>query len=41
MEKNITKYVLLAQSYLTLGDPMDCNAVGSSVLGIFHARELE
>ena len=35
------KYVLLAQSCLTLGDPMDCNLLGSSTHGIFHARELE
>ena len=30
--------VLVAQSYLTLCDPMDCSSPGSSVLGIFQAR---
>ena len=33
--------VLVAQSYLTLCDPMDCNALGASVHGIFQARILE
>ena len=31
----------VAQSYLTLSDPMDCSLPGSSVLGIFQARVLE
>ena len=31
----------VAQSCLTLGDPMDCNLPGSSVHGIFQARILE
>ena len=31
----------VAQSYLTLSDPMDCNLPGSSVHGIFQARVLE
>ena len=30
--------VLLAQSCLTLCDPMDCSPIGSSVHGIFQAR---
>ena len=29
------------QSCLTLCDPMDCSPPGSSIRGIFHARELE
>ena len=33
--------VLVAQSYLTLYDPMDCNPPGSSVNGILQARILE
>ena len=33
--------VLVAQSCLTLCDPMDCNLIGSSVHGIFQARILE
>ena len=33
--------VLVAQSCLTLCDPMDCSLQGSSVLGIFQARLLE
>ena len=33
--------VLIAQSCLTLCDPMDCSASGSSVLGILQARILE
>jgi len=32
---------LVAQSRLTLGDPMDCSPPGSSVHGIFQARILE
>ena len=31
----------VAQSYLTLSDPMDCSLLGSSVHGIFQARVLE
>ena len=31
----------VAQSCLTLRDPMDCNLPGSSVHGIFQARVLE
>ena len=31
----------VAQSYPTLGDPMDCSLPGSSVHGIFQARVLE
>ena len=31
----------VAQSCLTLSDPMDCNLPGSSVRGIFQARVLE
>ena len=31
----------VAQSCLTLSDPMDCNLLGSSIHGIFQARVLE
>ena len=31
----------VAQSCLTLSDPMDCNPAGSSIHGIFQARVLE
>ena len=31
----------VAQSYLTLSNPMDCSLPGSSVNGIFQARVLE
>ena len=31
----------IAQSYLTLSDPMDCSLPGSSLHGIFQARVLE
>ena len=31
----------VAQSYLTLHDPMDCSLLGSSVHGISQARVLE
>ena len=31
----------VAQSYLTLCDPMDCGPPGSSVHGIFQTRALE
>ena len=33
--------VLVAQSYLTLCDPMNCSPPGSSVHGISQARALE
>ena len=33
--------VLVTQSCLTLGDPMDCSPPGPSVLGILQARTLE
>ena len=33
--------LLVAQSCLTLCDPMDCSLPGSSILGIFQARMLE
>ena len=33
--------VLVAQSCLTLCDPMDCSPPGSSVHGIFQAKVLE
>ena len=33
--------VLIAQSWLTLCDPMDCSQPGSSVHGILQARILE
>ena len=31
----------VAQSFLTLSDPMDCSLLGSSIHGIFQARVLE
>ena len=31
----------VTQSYPTLRDPMDCSLPGSSIHGIFQARELE
>ena len=31
----------VAQSFLTLSDPMDCSPPGSSIHGIFQARVLE
>ena len=31
----------VAQSYLTLSDPMDCSPPGTSVHGIFQARALD
>ena len=31
----------VAQSYLTLSDPMDCSPPGSSIHGILQARVLE
>ena len=33
--------ILVAQSCLTLYDPVDCSPLGSSVLGIFQTRILE
>ena len=33
--------VLVTQSCLTLGDPMDCSPIGYSVHGILQARILE
>ena len=39
--KKVKLKVLVAQSYLTLCDPMDCSLSGSSVHGIFQARILE
>ena len=33
--------VLVAQSYLTLCDPVDCSSLGSLVHGILQARILE
>jgi len=31
----------VAQSFLTLSDPMDCSLPGSSIHGIFQARVLK
>ena len=31
----------VAQSCLTLGDPMDCSPPGTSIHGVFQARVLE
>ena len=31
----------VTQSCPTLSDPMDCSPPGSSIHGVFHARELE
>ena len=33
--------VLVTQSYLTLGNPIDCNSPDSSVHGVFQPRILE
>ena len=33
--------MLVAQSCLTLYDPVDCSPLGSSVLGVLQARKLE
>ena len=46
MYQNILLYTLkvkglVAQSYLTLCNPIDCILLGSSVCGIFQARILE
>ena len=43
-KKNLSNFmmkVLVAQSYLTISDPMDCSPPGSSVDGILQARILE
>ena len=40
-KNNIVCVCSIAQSCLTLCDPMDCNPPGSSVLGIISARILE
>ena len=40
-EMHIIIVVLVAQSCLTLCDPVDCSLPGSSVHGIFQARMLE
>ena len=37
----VTSESEVAQSCLTLSDPMDCSPPGSSVHGIFQARVLE
>ena len=39
--KNQSVSLLVAQSCLTLCDPMDCSLPGSSVHGILQARTLE
>ena len=41
MPKNAKVKSEVAQSCLTLSDPMDCSLPGSSVHGIFQARVLE
>ena len=41
MPKNAQSESEVAQSYLTLCNPMDCSLPGSSVHGIFQARILE
>ena len=38
---SLKKSVLVAQSFLTLCDPLDCSPPGFSVHGILHARILE
>ena len=38
---NVKSESEVAQSCLTLSDPMDCSLPGSSVHGIFHSRVLE
>ena len=37
----VTSESEVAQSFLTLSDPMDCSPPGSSAHGIFQARVLE
>ena len=39
--RSTVQFSLVAQSCLTLCDPMDCSLLGSSVHGIFQARVLE
>ena len=41
MDAGVCVCALVAQSYLTLCDPMDCSLPGSSIRGIFQARILE
>ena len=41
MDSVLVRCVLVAQSCLTLSDPMDCRPPGSSVHGILQARKLE
>ena len=41
VENDLYMKVLVAQSCLTLCDPMDCSRPGSSVHGILQARILE
>ena len=40
-QKNMKSESEVAQSCLTLSDPMDCSLPGSSIHGIFQARVLE
>ena len=37
----VNQWSEVAQSFLTLCDPMDCNLPGSSIHGVFQARVLE
>ena len=39
--KRMNMEVLVAQTFLTLSDPMDCSPLGSSIHGILQARILE
>ena len=39
--KQVKSLCLVAQSCLTLGNPMDCSPPGSSIHGILQARTLE
>ena len=41
MPFNEAEKVKVAQSFLTLCDPVDCGPLGASVLGILQARILE
>ena len=41
LSERVSKEVLVAQSSLTLCDPMDCKLPGTSVHGILQARILE
>ena len=38
---NVKSESEVAQSCLTLSDPMDCSLLGSSIHGIFQAKVLE